>query len=250
MQEETGKLPPVGWASVATFYAIACAVSWPLFWWRDMERVSWEAWAVPPLLKSLTPAAGPALGAVVALLLFRRSHPRTVTPGGTSSFGSVLFAALPVALLTALAVRSGEALLESLGLALAFAAYGFGEELGWRGFLQDALRPLPKAPRILAIAALWGAWHFTTFLGGGIGAAAPRLAAMSVVWVLGSWGLGEATDRTRSVLVAAMLHVAFNVPRSLPREIALPFLAGSAVIWAVLFAKWPKADATAVPAGS
>ena len=36
-----------------------------------------------------------------------------------------------------------------------------GEELGWRGFLQDALRPLPRGWRYLPIGILWEFWHFT-----------------------------------------------------------------------------------------
>ena len=36
-----------------------------------------------------------------------------------------------------------------------------GEELGWRGFLQDALRPLARLPRYVLLGAIWEFWHFT-----------------------------------------------------------------------------------------
>jgi hypothetical protein len=37
-----------------------------------------------------------------------------------------------------------------------------GEELRWRGFLQDALRPLPPVKRFVLIGVMWEFWHFTT----------------------------------------------------------------------------------------
>jgi membrane protease YdiL (CAAX protease family) len=36
---------------------------------------------------------------------------------------------------------------------------GFGEELGWRGWLLPALRPLGLWPSLLLSGAIWGLWH-------------------------------------------------------------------------------------------
>lgn len=37
-----------------------------------------------------------------------------------------------------------------------------GEELGWRGYLQGALRPLGRLRGYLLLAFLWEIWHFTS----------------------------------------------------------------------------------------
>ncbi|MEP7120167.1 MAG: CPBP family intramembrane glutamic endopeptidase [Byssovorax sp.] len=230
----------VQWPAVALFYSVACGVSWPLLWWRDRRPDVWDAWAIPGNLKSILPAAGPFLGALCALVLFRRTHPRTITLAGTSRARSALFALVPIGLLGLLFGLREEGALHGLAVGVIFLVYGLGEELGWRGFLQDALRPLPPARRYLLIALLWGAWHFTTFVSGGLQATATRLAGMALLWILGSWGMGRAVDRSRSVLVAAMLHLAFNFTRAAPPEILLPFLGGSAVLWILLLRRWPQ----------
>jgi membrane protease YdiL (CAAX protease family) len=240
----------VHWLSVLTFYAIACGISWPYFWWRDLHNASWSAWGAPDYIKGLVPAIGPALGAVVTLWLFRRQHPRTISLLGTSAGRSVAFVLTPLVALTVAASVTGYDPVEAALTAILFVVYAFGEELGWRGFLQDALRPLPPVPRYLLIGALWGAWHLTTFTGGGWGAALPRLAAMSTLWVLGSWGLGRATDATRAVAVAAMLHLIFNFGRHLPGTYVWWALGISAIAWFVLLRSWPAggANGPATPA--
>ena len=232
--------PRVQWPAVATFYGLACGVSWPLFWWRDRRPDAWDAWAIPADLKGLLPAAGPALGALVALVLFRRSHPRTITLAGTSPLRSLVFAAAPIGLLGLLFGLREEGVVHGLLMGALFLIYGFGEELGWRGFLQDALRPLPPVRRYVTLGLLWGTWHFTTFVSGGLQATVTRLAGMAVLWILGSWSMGRAVDRSRSVIVAAMLHLVFNFTRAAPTEIMLPFLGGSAMLWVLLLRRWPQ----------
>ena len=245
--------PParVNWASVATFYAVACGLSWPLFWWRDIHRESWLAWAAPGYVKGLLPAAGPCLAAALCLVLFRRTHPRTVTLLGTDAARSAAFIAAPVVLLTILGTGDDEPHLTGLYFGAVFAAYGFGEEMGWRGFLQDAARPLDSPlRRSLLVGALWGAWHFTTFLGGEPAEVAVRVALLAALWVAGSWGIGVAVDRTGSVLVAASLHLGFNYATALPRETWFPLLAASALVWYALLRTWPARPLTPSAASS
>jgi predicted O-methyltransferase YrrM/membrane protease YdiL (CAAX protease family) len=47
---------------------------------------------------------------------------------------------------------------------LATALFTFGEELGWRGWLLPALRPLGVWPSLLASGAVWGLWHAPVIL--------------------------------------------------------------------------------------
>jgi hypothetical protein len=191
----------VSWSSAATFYVVACALWWPFFWWRDLHAASWEAWDTMGIPKGLAPAMGPAVGALLALWLFRRTHRRTVRLLGTPPRRSLAFAAVPVTLLTVVGIGIEEPHWTGLLTGLAYLAYALGEELGWRGFLRGALRPLPPLRRYGLVGLLWGAWHLTTF-------------------TPGPW-----------LEVAVMLHLAFDLPRALPARQVAPVVAPSAVAW-------------------
>ncbi len=241
----------VSWPAVCSYYAIACAISWPFFWWRDESPASWAAWTAPGFVKGLLPAAGPALAALAVFLLFRKTHRRVVTLVGTSAVRSAIFLVAPILVFGILGSGNDQPHLTGLLYGTFLAVYGFGEELGWRGFLQDALRPLAPPLRYLSIGLLWGAWHFTTFLHGSPRQIAIRLTMMIVLWVAGSWGIGQAVEQTRSVLVAAALHLGFNYITLLPTDKWLPLLGISVVVWIVVLRgwKWP-ADRSDTPAGS
>jgi membrane protease YdiL (CAAX protease family) len=92
---------------------------------------------------------------------------------------------------------------------------GFGEEIGWRGFLAEGL--LPRFGRLgtsLIVAAVWAGWHLPLFcvvgnfralgLGGSVG------------WVIGltagsvflTWMY---TGARHSILIVALWHTAFNL---------------------------------------
>jgi hypothetical protein len=45
----------VDWRAVAFYYLIACALSWPFFWWRDVHPESWYGWRFPGIPPSSPP---------------------------------------------------------------------------------------------------------------------------------------------------------------------------------------------------
>ncbi len=231
----------VHWISVAVYYTLACAISWPLFWWRDMHPASWQQWDAPGFLKGWLPALGPALGALVVLIAFPQARTYRVTLTGTSWWRSLAFATVTVAAMTVAGIGTDQPHLTGLLTGLAYLVYSLGEEVGWRGFLQGALQPLAPAPRYICIGLLWGTWHFTAFASGGLAHAAPRLALMSVVWILGSWGIGLSVDKTRSLTVAAMLHLLFNFSQALPHTMAVWVIGISVIVWVLLIATWKPA---------
>ena len=240
----------VNWLSVATFYGVACAISWPLFWWRDRHRASFMAWDAPGFVKGWAPALGPALAAILALYLFRKTHQRTVSLVGSSWSRSACFAAVPLLAITIVGIGDDEPHLTGLLSGLIYFVYGLGEELGWRGFLQDAVRPLAPVRRYLTIGLLWGAWHFTTFTHGETAQVASRLGMMVVLWVLGSWGIGKAVDKSHSLVVAAILHLIFNFIQVLPGATAWYVLGPSAVAWVVLLRRWKSETAPETEIGT
>src|SRR5262249_23308176 len=186
----TCKSTRVDWPSVALFYVMACAVSWPFFWWRDIHPTSWQAWNFPEPFKISTFMWGPGLAALAVLGLRRHHHTRTITFFGLSRRRSLTFFVVP---LIALAIAYAPFVGARAALVGILAVLGFfnilGEELGWRGFLQDALRPLPRGWRYLTIGILWEFWHFTNRTSGpdvsetvrGLMLSYPTVIALSVV---------------------------------------------------------------------
>jgi len=233
----------VNWKSVATYYSIACLWSWPFFWRRDILHIpDTPITSISRLLIHWGLMWGPAIGALVCLVVFRSSHRRVITLGGNSWVRSVLFYAAPFLLLAAFRAHAlyGYARPAVVAAFPSFVSI-LGEELGWRGFLQDALRPLPPVKRFILIGVLWEFWHFTTRTAQGwspLRVAVTLLISYSAVIVL-SFMIGYAAERSRSVVVAVSLHAYVdvllnNLDLYVPLLLALP-------IWGMLLLTWPRA---------
>ena len=236
----------VRWMHVVTFYVVACAVSWPFFWWRDIESESWKSLQMPGFIKTASYMWGPGVAAIVCFFLFRKSHQRTVSFAGTSWQRALLFYVAPLAVLAAV---GGEGM-EGMSGRIAPAVMGiisfftiFGEELGWRGFLQDALRPLRPFPRYVLIGVMWEAWHFTNRMhGGSLESVLLRLAVWYPVVIVLSFIIGEAVERSGSLLVAHTLHcwvdLIFEMGGWQPKIV----FAASLVWWYFLLKTWSTGE--------
>lgn len=100
----------------------------------------------------------------------------------------------------------------------------FGEEFGWRGFLQQRLFPGAPALAALATGLIWGVWHYPLILRGYnypdhsvLGA-----ALFTVFTVLVSYIFGWFYRRSGSIWCASLAHAATNVVGAL----SLLWLAG------------------------
>jgi CAAX protease family protein len=89
----------------------------------------------------------------------------------------------------------------------------FGEEYGWRGYLQSELFKLGRIRGVLLLGVIWGAWHWPVILMGWNypGYPLPGLVLM-VLWCTAEGVvLSYAVLKSGSVLLAAFLHALGNV---------------------------------------
>lgn len=92
----------------------------------------------------------------------------------------------------------------------------FGEEFGWRAYLQPKLLPLGELPAYLIVGVIWGLWHAPIIALGhnyGLGYfAAPwtGIAVMTLFTVVASVYIGWLTQRGGSVWPAVIAHGSLN----------------------------------------
>jgi membrane protease YdiL (CAAX protease family) len=88
----------------------------------------------------------------------------------------------------------------------------FGEEYGWRGYLQSELLKMGRVRGVLLLGVIWGVWHWPLILMGYNYPGQPLLGI--VLMTLYTTGLavvlGYAVLRSGSVLLAAYLHALNN----------------------------------------
>ncbi|WP_334146710.1 CPBP family intramembrane glutamic endopeptidase [Microbacterium sp.] len=173
---------------------------WPL---RPAKRVVWLlvlAWLAPPVLVALSVLVAAALGFVQLDLAF-------------SGFAAQLETLLPEGVpLPPIGVLVAAQLAMIPVGALINAIPAFGEELGWRGWLLPALRPLGTWPALLLSGAIWGFWHSPVIL---LGYNFGRTDVTGVLFMIGgcvAWGvlLGWLRLRSASVWPAVIAHGSLN----------------------------------------
>lgn len=165
------------------------------------------AWFLPGLLSIVGAAAffllfpryyDPSLGALRQML-------EATVPGGAGLAGGNLW------LLVAVQVAQAMLLSPLLnGLAT------FGEEFGWRAYLQPKLLPLGERPAMLWMGLIWGVWHWPViWMGHNYGLdypGAPVLGPLAMVWFTLTLSvlLGWLTIKAGSVWPAVIGHAAVN----------------------------------------
>jgi membrane protease YdiL (CAAX protease family) len=107
-------------------------------------------------------------------------------------------------------LKSGGTLL--LGSVLSIVTL-FGEEYGWRGYLQSELFKLGRVRGVLLLGVIWGAYHWPVILMGYNYPGYPLFGLMLMVLDCTASGvvLSYAVLKSGSVLLAAFLHAVGNV---------------------------------------
>lgn len=178
---------------------------WPL---RPAKRVIWLmvlGWLAPPLLVALGVLVAAACGFVRLDLTFAAF---SATVAGVLPEGTPM---PPIGLLviSQIVMIPFAALLNSV--------LAFGEELGWRGWLMPALRPLGTWPTLLISGAIWGLWHSPIIL---LGYNFGRTDVTGVLFMVGgcvAWGIlfGWLRLRSASIWPAVLAHGSLNAAAGL-----------------------------------
>lgn len=117
--------------------------------------------------------------------------------------------------------------------------YGFGEEVGWRGFAQPVVaRRRSALGAALVVSVIWAGWHLPLF---GITATYRAMPAIGFVgfalsMVAGALVLAWLYLHSRgSILVVAVFHAAFDITITTPSTTTLiPTLMGAVITIAAL----------------
>ena len=175
--------------AIATFYIIALLVR--LISLLVVNKFpSIETSYALQVSAALATGLGPAIGALVAMLLFKRKTEYTLA--GKSARKSIATIVIPCIVF---GIIGGW----DLGLTCLFAfVYGLLEEYGWRGFLQYELRKLPVWQYVLIITVMWFLWHLDLNL--------RSVLPFFLLLLFASWGIGKVATDTHSLLFCAAFH--------------------------------------------
>lgn len=173
---------------------------WPL---RPAKRVVWMivfGWLAPPVLVLATVFLAVAFGVIQPDWAFSAfaAQLQATLPAGTPMPPVQLLVLTQVLMVPVAAVLNG--------------VLAFGEELGWRGWLVPALRPLGTWPALLISGAIWGFWHTPIILlGYNFGRTDLSGVLFMIVGCIG-WGIlfGWLRLRSASIWPAVLAHGALN----------------------------------------
>ena len=202
---------------------LACGYMWAPTWahlltrlitregWRDTNprsrRHAWPYWIVA----WFTPSIMTILGAVLFFVVF----PHYFDPS-LKAVQEILSSAGQAASGSPWAIIVIQTLSGVLIAPFVNSLFTFGEEFGWRAYLQPKLMPLGGRKAILLIGLIWGVWHWPIIaMGHNYGLeypGAPWLGMLMMVWVtigLGTF-LGWLALRAQSVWPAVIGHAAIN----------------------------------------
>lgn len=253
------QIPATAWSPrhpVVAFTVIAYAISWVCWLPLLADRQDWVSWSASSYLHLLG-GLGPAIAALLltALVTGRRGVDDIIRQalawrGRLGWLGLAVSGPLVVFAAAVLAARVVEGTwpdLSRFGASTEYPLlpltafwvanllfYGFGEEIGWRGFAQPTLQRRHSAlSAAIIVSVIWAAWHLPLF---GITATYRAMPPIGFVgfffsMLTGSFLLTWLYLRGRgSILVVAAFHAAFDIATTTPTTTKLiPTLMGGLI---------------------
>lgn len=175
--------------------------------WPKIKR-GWPYWIIAWFL--------PALLTILGAALFYWIFPVYYDPEATlfmSQISALAGQEMPFSAMTLISIQVFQALLLA---PILNAISAFGEEFGWRGYLQPKLMPLGGRKAVMITGIIWGVWHWPVIMMGynyGFDySGAPWLGPLAMVWFTLVNGIifGWLTIKAGSVWPAVIAHGALN----------------------------------------
>lgn len=182
----------VNYLAILTFFIIAIAL-------RYLTNKTDLLSNVPSgFIKIILQGISPNIAAITVFAVFKIKPILTLK----GNYGHILtpfllYWTLPIVLI--LGVEYGTKGTISFEAITAILIYGLLEEIGWRGFLQQQLKPLPEILNIFIVAILWFVWHLNFDF------TSSNLLFFGIL-ILGSWGIGKVANQTYSLLAVSAFH--------------------------------------------
>ena len=243
----------ISWKRILLFLLIAITIS-NIFRFDVFELKS-ELEKLPTWIYILTSilleGSGVIIGALIIIPFLKKQRKTEISLFGTSKTKSLLMTSIPILLLVVIGVKNDfemnnhiYGLVASIGTLL----YCIMEEYGWRGYLQEELKELKPWKKYLIIGFIWYLWHLTFLTKASLGDNLFFLGMM----ILGSWGIGQVAESTKSILASACFHMIIQIMMlnalikdGIDGTEKIIILGISIVIWFVIIKKWEKESAIA-----
>jgi membrane protease YdiL (CAAX protease family) len=228
---------------IIIFYALACFFSWPFLFWRDVYTEHWNSLTIDPTVKTCLIMWGPGLSAIIVSLYFKDEIKKTISFFGSSILRSLLFWGIPMLAFIAFGdyQNEGSTIARMVVYFGGIFLFTLGEELGWRGFLQDQLNHLPKWKQYLIIGTMWELWHFTTrTMSESVVARIIRPLLFILPNTILSFVFGESVNKSKSIVVAVTFHAWYNILFEFNHKSTYLIFSISVLFWIFMLLNWDK----------
>lgn len=243
----------INWKRLVIFLLIAITISnifrFDIFDLKsELEKL--PAW-IFIFTSVLLEGSGVIIGAVIIIPFLKKEKKTEISLFGTSKLKSLIMAMIPIIILTIIGVRNDHGMdyqIYGFIAALGTFLYCIMEEYGWRGYLQEELKILKSWKKYLIIGFIWYLWHLTFLTKASVGDNLFFLGMM----ILGSWGIGQVAESTKSIMASACFHMIiqimmFNalIKNGIDGTEKIVILGISVAIWFVIIKKWEKENTIA-----
>ena len=129
---------------------------------------------------------------------------------GTFPAKSVLMALIPVVVLGVVGVKNEYSMsIHSYGLVAVLGSllYCIMEEYGWRGYLEEEVKGIKPIFRYVLVGFIWYSWHLSFLTEASV---QENLFFLGML-ILGSWGIGQVAEATKSILACACFHLGVQI---------------------------------------
>ncbi len=222
--------------TIAVFFVFAFCLSYAGSQLPDMTSGNWN-------IRLILCGCGPLVSGLVCYPAFKVRNELRISLLGTRPAVSAVVCITPLVVLFLTQGTAGP--LAVLSYFMAQLTYCFGEQFGWRHYLQNATNSMSEWPQSFLIGSLWFCWHYS-FLDD----VSPGLAGTEMpVWALApvmiillsllSYLLGLMVKRTKSILFPVTVHILFKTGRT-------PMIVTGCVMFLVLIL-WDKLPSVRTP---